>query len=53
MRNVDLNDLKAMVDKLQKENLKLQKELQHSEREHKNVLVELGIRNGYVETIQL
>ena len=53
LRNIDLAELRALVDKLQKENIKLQKDLQHAEREHKNSLVELGIRNGYVETIQL
>lgn len=45
--------MKSLIDKLQKENIKLQKDLQNAERDHKNVMVELGIRNGFVETMQL
>lgn len=53
LKTVDKAELSALVDKLQKENIKLQKDLQHSEREHRNVMTELGIRNGFVETMQL
>lgn len=51
--NKEIKDLLQKNEKIENENIKLQKQVEHLARENRSLAQELGLKKGYIETLQL
>ena len=49
----ELKELYEKNEKIENENIKLQKQVEHLVRENRSIAQDLGLKKGYIETLQL